>query len=212
MDSQASAAIVFFAIVLGLAGLVFYASRRKTRMRSSGVEVARFELRPDRGIIKVSGSFDISTVGQWYRIGADFSMNESEWYSNRIVAKYSKFSEFHPYTIRISDRRGRSLFEEQRSFYDFLGLGGSRSSGWSVPFRGESSESTRDGDVVLLEFRPSATGIYQVDFALRAEEHTETQHFRRDATFDRLTLYVREGVEPARQAAYKHQRVELRSE
>jgi hypothetical protein len=212
MDSQTSAAVFLFAVLFGLAGLFFYARRRQSRMMSSGVEVARFDLRPERGTIKVSGSFDISTVGQWCRIGADFSMNESEWYSNRLLAKYPNFSDFHPYTIRLSDRRGKKVFEEQRSFCNFLSFVGSRNSGWSMPFKGESNKSTREGEVILLEFLPAATGIYQLDFELRAEEHTETKHFRRDASFDRLALYVREGVESARQAAYQHQRVVLRAE
>ncbi|MBI5570744.1 MAG: hypothetical protein HY914_12430 [Desulfomonile tiedjei] len=210
MDSQTSAALFLFAVLFGLAGLFFYARRRQARMLSSGTEVARFELRPERGTIKVSSSFDISTVGQWCRIGADFSMNESEWYSDRLLGKYPNFSEFHPYTIRLSNRRGKSVFEEQRSFCNFLSFAGSRNSGWSMPFKGESYKSAREGEVILLEFLPAATGIYQLDFELRAEEHTETKHFRRDATFERLTLYVREGVEPTKQAAYQHHQVDLR--
>ena len=211
MDSETSAAIFFFAVVLVLGALLFFGLRKQRRIMSSGLDVGHFELRPEQGKIRLSCSFDISTVRQWCRVVADFSMKESVWESSSLLARFPKFSEFHPYTIRVSDRNGKILFEEQRTFYDFLQLVGSKGGGWSLPFKGETSSGTRSGEVALLEFLPTAAGIYSLDFELLADEHIETDYFRRTASFERFALHIREGIEPLQKYAYKHQRVEFGS-
>ncbi|MBE0515978.1 MAG: CBS domain-containing protein [Methanophagales archaeon] len=166
-------------------------------------EVARFKGNKKNGRIKISGSFEITTFQKWCRIGLIFRFSESiKWYEYEP----SLGSQFNKYRLSIADRLGNCLFFEDRSFMDFISLFKTTCTGrlWLGRYT-----ATHKGNVAILEFIPPSPGRYELDFDLAADEVFSEPGHKRMTSFQELTLYVREGVEPMEGPAYPHKRVDL---
>ena len=166
-------------------------------------EVARFEGEKRKGRIKISGSFAITTFQKWCRIGLIFRFSEAiKWYEY----KPSPGFQFNNYKLSITDRLGNCLFFEDRSFMDFISVFKTTYTGrlWLGRYT-----ATHKGNVAILEFIPPCPGRYELDFDLAADEVFSEPGHKRMTSFQELTLYVREGVEPMEDPAYPHKRVDL---
>jgi hypothetical protein len=175
----------------------------KPKRLFTGREVARFEGDKKDGRIRISGSFKIKTVQKWCRIGLVFRFSETiKWYEYNP----SLGLQFNKYRLSISDRRGKCLFSEERSFMDFASLFKTTYTGRQ--FLGRYT-ATHRGEVAILEFIPPDSGEYELDFELVADEDFSEPGHKRMTSFQELTLYVREGVEPIEGSEYPHKRVDI---
>jgi len=156
-------------------------------------EIVRFEGDKKNGKIKISGSFKITTLQKWCRIGLFFRFSETvKWYEYEP----SIGLQFNHYRLSIADHMGKVLFSEKRSLMEFASL-----------FK--TAYATHKGEVAILDFIPPSPGRYELDFDLAADEDfSETGH-KRMTSFQELTLYVREGVEPLEGMDYPHKRIDL---
>jgi len=98
------------------------------------------------------------------------------------------------------------VFTEGRSFMEFA-------SEFKTAYTGQRFlgryTATHKGEVAILDFIPPSPGRYELDFDLAADEDfSETGH-KRMTSFQELTLYVREGVEPLEGMDYPHKRIDL---
>ncbi len=174
--------------------------RRKTSLEK---EVARFEGDKKNGRIRISGSFKIKTLQKWCRIGLVFRFSETvKWYEYEP----SIGLQFNPYRLSIADHMGEVLFSEERSFMEFASLFKTAYAGQR--FLGRYT-ATHKGEVAILEFIPPHAGRYKLDFDLTADEDFSEPGHKRMTSFQELTLYVREGIEPLEGTDYPHKRIDL---
>ncbi|RJS76453.1 CBS domain-containing protein [Methanophagales archaeon] len=173
------------------------------RKISSEREVGRFEGDKKSGKIRISGSFKITTSQKWCRVGLVFRFSETvKWYEYEP----SIGLQFNNYRLTIADHMGKVLFTEGRSFMEFASLFKTAYTGQR--FLGRYT-ATHKGEVAILDFIPPSPGRYELDFDLAADEDfSETGH-KRMTSFQELTLYVREGVEPLEGMDYPHKRIDL---
>jgi len=173
------------------------------RKASSEREVARFEGNKKNGRVKVSSSFEITTFQKWCRIGLIFRFSETvKWYEYHP----SLGVQFNNYRLSIADRLGNCLFSEDRSFMEFISLFKTAYTGRQYLGR---YTATHEGNVAILDFIPLGPGSYELDFDLVADENFSELGHERKTSFQELTLYVREGVEPLEGPEYPHKRVDL---
>ena len=193
--------IIPFSIDTGV--LVVSGFLKPKRKIPSGREVARFEGNKKNGRIKISGSFEITTFQKWCRIGLIFRFSETvKWYEYDPSLGF----QFNKYKLSIADRLGNCLFSEDRSFMEFISL-------FKTTYTGQRYlgryTATHKGNVAILEFIPPGPGRYELDFDLGADEDFSEPGHERKTSFQELTLYVREGVEPMEGPEYPHKRVDL---
>jgi len=173
------------------------------RKASPEREVARFEGNKKNGRVKVSSSFEITTFQKWCRIGLIFRFSETvKWYEYHP----SLGVQFNNYRLSIADRLGNCLFSEDRSFMEFISLFKTAYTGRQYLGR---YTATHEGNVAILDFIPLGPGSYELDFDLVADEDFSELGHERKTSFQELTLYVREGVEPLEGPEYPHKRVDL---
>jgi len=166
-------------------------------------EVVRFEGDKRKGRIRISGSFKIKTFQKWCRIGLVFRFSETvKWYEYEP----SIGLQFNPYWLTIADHMGKVLFTEERSFMEFASLFKTTYAGQR--FLGRYT-ATHKGNVAILDFIPPSPGRYELDFDLAADEDFLEPGHKRMTSFQELTLYVREGVEPLEGTDYPHKRIDL---
>ncbi|MCK4475635.1 MAG: hypothetical protein KAU16_02815 [Methanophagales archaeon] len=167
-------------------------------------EVVRFEGDKEKGRIRISGSFEITSFQKWCRIGLVFRFSETvKWYEYEPHIGV----QFNNYRLSIADRMGNRLFSEERSFMEFVSLFKTAYAGQR--FLGRYT-ATHKGNVAILDFIPPSPGRYKLDFNLAADEDFTEPGHKRMTSFQELTLYVREGVEPLEGPAYPHKRVNLK--
>jgi len=178
----------------------FLKHKRKT---ASEREIVRFEGSKKNGIIKLSGSFEITTFQKWCRIGLIFRFSETvKWYEYDPSIGF----QFNKYKLSIDDRMGNCLFSEDRSFMEFISLFKTAYTGRQYLGR---YTATHKGNVAILEFIPPGPGSYGLDFNLVADEGFSELGHERKTSFQELTLYVSEGVDPMEDPEYPHKRVDL---
>jgi len=186
--------------VLVIHGFDFLKHRRRI---SSRREIVRFEGDKKNGRIRISGSFKITTLQKWCRIGLVFRFSETvKWYEYEP----SIGLRFNNYRVSIADHMGKVLFSEKRSLMEFASLFKTAYAGQR--FLGRYT-ATHKGEVAILEFIPPYPGRYELDFDLAADEDFSEPGHKRMTSFQELTLYVREGVEPLEGTDYPHKRIDL---
>ena len=191
--------LILFSIVIGILFVPGFLKHK----RNAGREVARFEGSKKDGGIKISGSFEITTLQKWCRIGLIFRFSETvKWYDYDP----SFGVQFNNYRLSIADRGGNSLFTEDRSIMEFISL-------FKTAYTGKRYlgryTATHKGNVAILDFIPPGPGRYELGFDLVADEDfSETGH-KRTTIFQALALYVREDVESLEGLEYPHKQVDL---
>jgi hypothetical protein len=192
---------ILFSRVIGV--LVVFSFLKTKRKSPSRREIVRFEGDKKNGRIRISGSFEIETFQKWCRIWLVFRFSETvKWYEYEP----SIGLQFNNYRLSIADRMGNRLFSEERSFMEFVSLFKTAYAGQR--FLGRYT-ATHKGEVAILDFIPPSPGRYKLYFDLAADEvFSETGH-KRMTSFQELTLYVSEGVEPMEGTEYPHKRVNL---
>ncbi len=199
MNSQTK----FFIPLSTVICLVVHSFLRPKEKTSAGSELAKFEGSKEEGRIKVSGTFEISTVQKWCRIGLIFRFSETiKWYDYDPSLGVL----FNKYRLSISDQHGKRLFCEDRSIMEFSSL-------FKTTYTGKRYlgryTATHKGNVAILEFIPPGAGTYKLDFELAADDvFSETGH-KRETIFQDFALYVKEDVEPLEGTEYPHKRVDL---
>jgi hypothetical protein len=183
--------------------LVVFGFMKTKRKLSSGREIVRVAGDKKNGRVKISSSFEITSFQKWCRIGLVFRFGETvKWYEYEP----SIGVQFNNYRLTIADHRGNVLFSEEKSFMEFVSL-------FKIAYAGQRFlgryTATHKGNVAILEFIPPSPGRYKLDFDLAADEDFTEPGHKRMTSFQELTLYVREGVEPLEDPAYPHKRVDL---
>ena len=200
MDWRRGTSILFSSAIGVLDVASFLENRRKI---STGREIVRFEGSKKNGRIKISGSFEITTLHKWCRIGLIFRFSETvKWYEYHPSLGF----QFNNYKLSIADRLGNCLFHEDRSFMEFISLFKTTYTGRR--FLGRYT-ATHKGNVAILDFIPPCPGRYELDFDLAADEDFSEDGHKRMTRFQELILCVREGVEPMKGPAYPHKQVDL---
>ena len=192
---------ILFSRVIGvLVVFSFLKTKRKLPLRR---EIVRFEGDKKNGRIRISGSFKITTLQKWCRIGLVFRFSETvKWYEYgpSIGLRFNK------YRVSIADHMGKVLFSEERSFMEFASLFKTAYAGQR--FLGRYT-ATHKGEVAILDFIPPGPGRYKLYFDMAADEDFSEPGHKRMTSFQELTLYVREGVKPMEGSEYPHKRVNL---
>ena len=198
MDWRSGILILFLKVMVVVSGFL-----KPKREISSGREVIRFEGNKKNGRIKISGSFEITTFQKWCRIELLFRFSETvKWYEYEPSLGF----QFNNYRLSIVDHRGNCLFNEDRSFMEFISLFKTAYTGRL--FLGRYT-ATHRGNVAIIDFIPPCPGRYELDFDLVADEDFSEPGHKRMTSFQELTLYVREGVESMEGTEYPHTRVDL---
>ncbi len=172
---------------------------------ATGKEIARLEGEKKDGRIEMRGDFEITTRREWCRIGVICRFSETvKWY------RYSPSLEiqFNPYRLSITDSHGNCIFSEERSFMEFISL--FKTAYFGRRYLGKYTAIHRCIDMPILDFIPPAPGRYELRFCLIGDEVFSEVGRKRMTSFQRLTLYVREGVKPVE--GLPHSRVDLTSD
>jgi hypothetical protein len=207
---QLTALAVFVGILGVLGGSMLYRYRVQRRQLASGRRLCAVRLLRDGSKLVATPRLSVARSGQLCRLVlAARITGEDEERSRPYRADILRAR--LPYTLTVSDRTGRVLYQESGFLDRFSMWFWTRSSGWKAWSR-ERSRWTDQGKAVILDFVPRQAGVHQVTLEIQARAEAQNQRSRSWCEALEAELFAAEGAEPFSRRvrrAYPHKTVEL---